>query len=226
MKGYDHLRHDTELLLDLLFLEGSGAATADFAKAHHVVALTGTPAWANLGNDLTYLSFDPANPDYLSCAAANSGDVNFIAGDFSGAAWFNPDVTGNRYVFNKGTAATGWAFYEDTDSCMRLNTRQGGPALQSTVGATLTLDTWQLVGFARTGAAARVYLNGRDVTTTAGTHVAPATAAAQNLYIGCTDGAGAGWLDGYLWRPRIWGRYVSVEEMRAIYEAERYLFGL
>jgi len=226
MRGYDNPRFNHEMLLDLQFCEGTGTVTLDWAKAHHAGAtLTGAPAWTNAANDLTFLDFDLGPPrDYIVISTANSGDLDFTTGAFSGAVWYYPQAGGNRYVFNKGTNVTGWCFYLNTSNRMSLGTRQAADD-QYTTGPVLTLNVWHFVGFTRTGDTARVYQNGLDATYSAATHIDP-DAAAQNFYIGCTDAVGAGWMEGYLWRPRIWGRCLTAAEMLAIYEIERGLFGV
>lgn len=226
-RGYDNPRFNQEMMLDLQFCEGTGTTTQDWSKAHQELnTLTGVPTWTNAANDLTYLNFDSTAPrEYIITLAAVSTDLNFTSGAFSGVVWYYPTAGGNRYVYCKGTATTGWAFYLNTDNEMSFGTRQGA-ANQFSHGNVLTLNEWQLVGFSRGGATARVYTNGLERTTTYATHVDPDSAAAQNFYIGCTDLVGAGWMDGYLWRPRIIGREVTAAEMLAIYKAERHLFGL
>jgi len=128
-------------------------------------------------------------------------------------------------MFCKGLATTGWVFYLNTENRMSFGTRQAA-ADQYSSGDVLTLNEWQFVGFSRRAATARIYTNGRETTITSATHINPDSAAAQNFYIGCTDLVGAGWMGGYLWRPRIVGREVAAAEMLAVYEAERHLFGL
>lgn len=227
--SYDRWRPDQDLLLDLQLREGTGTITRDWAKPYHDPAtLTGAPAWTNAANDLTYLAFDPANPDRIVILAADSTDLNFTSGSFSGAMWIAPDAYGNRYLYMKGGAETGWSFWlSGTSPYLVFTTEQAGPTYQSTDGgANLALTAWQCVGFTRSGATGRVYLNGVDVTATPATHVNPASAAAGDFYIGTTVGAGAGWYDGRLWRPRIWNRALAAWEMDAIYQAERDLFGV
>lgn len=229
MIGYDNWRPNQMLVLDLQFRETTGTNTKDFAKPYHDSAtLTGTPTWAVLGNDLSYLSFDPSNPDRVVIVAADSTDLNFTTGSFSGAAWIYPDAYGNRYPMDKSSATAGWAFWiVGTSPYLAFTTANAGPATQTTYGGTsLQLSAWQLIGFTRSGAAARIYLNGRDVTTTPATHINPGTAAAIDFYIGTAVGAGAGWYDGRMWRPRVWKRALAAWEMLAIYEAERDLFGV
>lgn len=224
--GYDNYRPNQQLLLDLQFRETTGTITHDWAKPYHTPAtLTGTPAWTTLGSDLTYLAFDSTNPDYLSIPAADTADLDFTTGDFSGAAWFYPDTHGERYIFNKGTNVTGWAFGIRAGTWeMLLFTRQAGPTLQVSYSVPVVASTWQFVGFSRAGASCRLYVNGRDRTTTPGTHVDPASSAAQNFYVGCSNLAGSAWIDGNLWRPRVWDRAVTAGEMLTLYNAERDLF--
>jgi len=86
MRGYDNPRFNHELLLDLQFCEGTGTTTQDWAKAHHEPnTLTNAPTWTNADNDLTYLVFDASAPyDHIITLAADSGDLNFTSGAFSG----------------------------------------------------------------------------------------------------------------------------------------------
>ncbi len=228
-RGYDNYRPNQMLVMDLQFRETTGTAVSDNAKTYRTpLAMTGAPAWSILGNDLTYLSFDPANPDYLLSLAADSTDLNFTTGSFSGAMWIYPDAYGNRYVFDKSSATAGWAFWiVGTSPYLAFTTANAGPATQSTYGgANLQLSAWQFIGFTRSGAAARIFLNGRDATATPATHINPQTAAAINTQIGTVVGAGAGWYDGRMWRPRVWKRELAAWEMLALYEAERLSFGV
>lgn len=229
VRGYDNPRFNHELVMDLQFHDGVGALILDWSKSHMAPnTLTGAPTWSFLGNDLTYLDFDSTTPDYIITLAADSGVTNFTSGDFSGAAWIKPDGAGtNRVIFNRGTAATGWTFYVNQLERLTLQTNQVGPVIQYTLSSAIPASVWQFVGFARDGAAVRVYRNGRDVTNYYGTHINPASSNAQNFYIGCGNAVAAGtYLDGGLWRPRVWNRYVTAAEHLAIFETERHLFGV
>lgn len=227
--GYDNWRPNQGLLLDLQFRETTGTQTKDWAKPYHdQPLLVGTPTWAVLGNDLSYLSFNPANPDRIAIQAADCVDLDFTTSSFSGGMWIYPDAYGNRYLMDKSSATAGWAFWiSGTSPYLAVTTANAGPATQTTYGgANLALSTWQLVSFNRSGAAVAVYLNGINVTTTPATHINPATSAAIDFTIGTVVGAGAGWYDGRMWRPRVWNRALAAWEFRAIYEAERDLFGV
>jgi hypothetical protein len=231
MIGYDKLRLNQGLLLDLQFRETTGTQTKDWAKPYHdQPTLSGAPAWAVLGNDLTYLSFDPANPDRVIIQAADCVDLDFTTTSFSGGAWIYPDAYGNRFLFNKVAVAgtEGWAFWiSGAAPYLAFSTYNAGPASQTTYGGNgLATSAWQFVSFSRSGASAAVYLNGVNVTVTNATHINPATSAAVDFTIGTTDGGAAGWYDGRMWRARVWNRQLAAWEMKAIYEAERDLFGV
>ena len=226
-RGYDNYRPNQALVLDLQFREYTGAATLDYAKGYRTpLVLVDAPAWTLLANDLTYLVF--ANNDAIYSLAADSTDLNFTSGSFSGAAWVSPSAYGNRYVLDKSTATAGWAFWiVGTSPYLGFTTANAGPATQTTYGgANLALNVWQFIGFTRSGAAARLFINGRDVTTTPATHINPATAAAVNTYVGAAVGAAAGWINGGLWRPRVWKRQLAAWEMLALYETERLSIGV
>ncbi len=225
MIGYDNL--NPTALMDLQLREGTGTVLADWAKGYRTKPIH-SAAWAFLANDLSHLVFDAAGPDNIISLAADSTDLAFTSGAFSGAVWICPDAYGNRYFMQKGAAETGWAFWvTSTSPYLVFTTEQAGPTYQSTLGgANLVLSSWQLIGFTRNGAAGKIYLNGRDVTVTAATHVNPVDSTAGDFYIGTTVGGGAGFYDGLMWRPRIWGRTLAASEMLAIYESQRSLFGV
>ena len=120
----------------------------------------------------------------------------------------------------------GWAFWiSATSPYLAFTTANAGPLTQTTYGGPgLVLSAWQFVAFTRTGATAKLFLNGRDVTSTPATHVNPASSAAVDFTIGTIVGAGAGWYDGRMWRPRVWNRNLAAWELLALYEEERSLF--
>lgn len=226
-RGYDNIWLNSQLMLDLQLREGSGALYYDFAKPHHVVTGGGgIPFWAALGNDLYYLGFNSAGPDWAIGASAATADLNFTTSDFSLAVWIDPDLNGNRFLFARGlTLQDGWTFHYDTNEALSFATIQAGVD-QNTVGtaAEIVVGTWCLAGVSRDGATARIYLNGAESTTTYAAHVDPLTSA-RNLYIGRSDG-GAGAYDGDVWRPRIWDRALPAAEWRSIFEMEREYFNI
>ena len=226
-RGYDNIWLNSQLLLDLLFREAQGALYHDFAKPHHVVTGEGgVPFWSVLASDLNVLSFNAGGPDYAQITNAASLDLDFTTEDFSLAVWIDPDLTGNRFLFARGlTNQDGWTFHYNTNEALVFSTIQAGVD-QVTVGTTdeIVVGTWCLAGVTRIGADARIYLNGRNSTTTYGTHIDPDTSA-RLFYLGRSDG-GAGAYDGDMWRPRIWERGLPADEHLSIFERERGYFGV
>lgn len=225
-KGFDHYYLNQELALSLLLEEATGTTTRGWEKAAHLFTLNGVPTWVSLANGLGMLNFVLGNPDYIECTAGASADLNFIAGDFSGIGWIYTTATGNRYLFNKGTGTTGWAFYLNPQAEMDFYTAQAGPIVQSTEGSPLALNTWHCVGFSRTGAIAKVYTNGVDVTSSPDAHVNPDSAAATAFTVGSTAGGAAGWWDGRIWGLRVWSKLMPPATFKTIFEIERHLFGV
>lgn len=226
-RGYDNIWLNSQLLLDLQFREGSGSLYYDFAKPHHVVTGEGgIPYWVGLASDLYCLGFNAAGSDYAQATNAVSLDLDFTTEDFSLAVWIDPNLEGNRYLFNRGlTLQDGWRFFYDTNEALVLGTTTGVTDYftQSVEGA-VVVGEWALVGCTRSGTAVRVYKNGRDVTAVYAAHGDPDTSV-RNLYIGRSDG-GAGSYDGDMWRPRIWERALPPAEWKSIFEMERGYFGV
>jgi len=228
--------HPTEmqLLLDLFFRRSLTDVVDDWAAPHHPVARTpggnpGGPAWTDLANNLTVLDFNAATPDFLECPAADSVDLNFMAGPFSLAIWIKADVLGVAVIMCKDGTTNGWSWWVDAVlGEMNLTTFQGAGTTQTSVGAAddVIIGTWRFISVARSLASVRLYTNGKDVTTVAPTHVDPLTAVGNKFHISINDAEGAGWFDGQLWRPRVWDRCLPPEEMAAIFAMERSLFGV
>ncbi len=225
-RGYDNIWLNSQLLLDLQFREAQGELYHDFAKPHHVVTGVGVPAWAALPSDLYYLLFNAAISDYVTATAAASLDLDFTTEDFSLAVWIDPDLGGNRYLFNRGlTLQDGWRFFYDTNEALTLGTTTGvTDYFTQSVDDAVVVGEWALVGCSRDGTDVRIYKNGRDVTAVYADHGDPDTSA-RNFYIGRSD-AGAGPYDGDMWRPRIWERAVPADEWLSIFEMERGYFGV
>jgi hypothetical protein len=226
--AYDAYRLNQTMLLDLQLREGTGSGVvhdwSPYPSAPGV--LTGAPTWAYIASGVSYLTFDPTNPDRIVFDQASVVDIPLDPGsDFSCAVWIAPDAYGNRYLFDRSSATAGWSFWiSATSPYLAFTTYNAGPASQTTYGGTgLSLTAgWQLVGFTRSSGIVSVFLNGVDVTTTHATHINPGDNNAIDLTIGTIVGAGAGWYDGAMWRPRIWGRWLYPGEMLMLYLSEYY----
>ncbi len=232
--SYDKLPMFFQTLLDIDMVEGIGVLAHDIARPpavaeDHTMTLTGVPTWVQLPlANLTVLSFNPGDPDFLELAAAQSVSMDFQVGAFSVLAWIYPDdLTAWRYIIERGLNITdGWYFCVSPAGQLLLSTNQAGVIQSSgSFGGDITIGRWWCAGAARLGNSVRIYINGNDVTSLVGNHINPA-ACARKLHVGIDDTeAGSAW-DGYIWRPRVWGRRVSASEMRDIFEMERGFFNV
>lgn len=223
--GYDYLQSGWQLLYDLQMGEGYGVVLNDSAKPHHQSLCHGAMAWMQLGNDLNWLSFVFANPDFID--SPDTADLRFTSGAFTLGMWMYCNAGGNRCLMVKGVPDTdGWYWYLGANWALNLITSQAAASQTTTTpNAAVTINTWQFIAAVRSGASVVQYVNGQASVGTAGTHVDP-VAAARELHLGINDAEVAGWWSGGMWRPRIWGRALTATEVKAIYERERTLFGV
>jgi hypothetical protein len=226
---YDKLPWNRRLALDLQMREYNGVTTFDHARPHHALAFHGTPTWTQNVNDLNYLDFEAATPDWLDCAGAATADLDFVAGAFTFATWLSYESVGFRYLFARGLTDTdGWEWAINNDSALWLRTNQAGAGAHqdtTSVIGSIPLATWTFVVTTRNGAAVNHYVNGVLSVGTAGVHVNPLTSA-RELHIGIADGEAAGFFDGTLWRPRIWGTVLGSRQIAELYTIERRMLGV
>jgi len=234
MRGFDNHSINSQLLYALSLEEMTGAAGAqiyDRAKPHHTSFLRGaTIAWASLPSGLPYLDLTPT-PDFIDCPIAATADLDFIAGDFSGAIWVNLDTTG-MLISRGDTDADGWFFEVVISRTLLLRTNQLGIGNHQDTDTDpfrpMVFGNWWLASFSRSGQNATIFINGVDVTLyPSGIHVDPDTSA-RELHIGVWDDETTGPLDGRIAGgpccPRIWGRALASWEHRQIFNMERHWF--
>ena len=232
MRGYEKHLLEHQLVFDLTMEEVSGA-TGDYifdrAGPHHPCQLHGaTIGWTLLPSGLYVMDFTSGSPDWIDCAAGDTGDLDFTTEDFSLGAWVNVDsLAANRSIMCRGLLDTdGWHCQVLMDGSIVLFTNQTPAAnqySQSSVGL-IQVGGSYLVGFSRDEGSVRCFINGVDVTETAGAHLDP-TNANRELHIGIYDNeTGSPW-EGQMWRPRIWcARALAEWEWRELYEMERHWF--
>lgn len=218
----DPLNHG--LVFSLPMFEGSGSASViDASRLHHPVTQVHAPVWTQLASGIYVLDFDGSN-DYLAIPGASSPGLNFTTQDFSACAWVNKDDTNTRYVISRGVPGTrGWDMYGITGSATVVRLNNG---YTITSGSGPTPGTWGLMGFSRVGASVRVYFNGSDSTSSAGSHPDAVTSPTDEHRIGCRSDSATTLFGGLMWNPRIWARSLSAAEHRMMFERERGLFGV
>lgn len=232
-KNYSTMPTNLQAVLDIPMYEGQGVLAHDVSRRaalDKTMTLTGPPTWVQLPlSNLTVLSFNPATPDWLELAAAESTDMDFQVGAFSLVSWiFVDDLTDDRYLFVRGLDGNdGWYMYIASAGGLQLVTSQlGADQVTGSAVGTIATGTWYLVGATRLGASVKLYRNGVDVTgTPPGVHINPA-ASVRDMRIGIRDDETTHPWDGYIWRPRVFSRQLSAYEMLSIFEMERGLFGV
>jgi hypothetical protein len=128
--------------------------------------------------------FTPASYIEITCP-----QLDFTSEDFSLLLRFKvDDLTTERQPFGRGKAEVdGWYIVIQPDGSIYFVTNQVAVRQFSisSVGSIL-VGNWYTVGFSRTGASIRIYVNGVDVTHSVGFHIDPLTCA-RSAKIGIYD---------------------------------------
>jgi hypothetical protein len=223
--GFDNVHYNQGLLLSLPFREGAGTTTRDWAKPYHPLAFGGTPTWTNLANDLTVLDF--GNLDEITCPGADSTDLDFTSGDFSLAAWVKHDDASMAHVIlNRAQLdVCGWEWYTAVGN-IALRTNQAGSREGAAAIGCVETGQWQFFCVARYALTAQMYVDGVPVETIYSTNgmLDPVACGAQTFRV--ANNPHSNYFDGMMWNPRAWNRLLSRNEILAIYEVERGLFGV
>lgn len=236
------------LLLGLPFREGAGVITHDEAKpvrllTQHVPG-GGSFVWGNLATGCPYLQFVAvgvgANDGvYLDCLAADTGDLNFISGDYSIGGWFNWDSTGgeSEYIIGRGVVETdGWDMYLNISAHLPTGNTLSQRHAHATGGAGnlksecysegWTPGIWWFFGMSRSGLYPLHYRNAIPLEMDYGgaTMLDPDTAN-RDLVIGARNSKDDHWYRGMMWNLRVWGRALSQEDWSFILHREGHWFG-
>ena len=148
----------------------------------HQMTVTGA-TWGSQGR--TY-----ASGNYIT--VPNHANLDFTSSAFSMFIWINPTSVASTQalVFHGLTDTDGWfALLNSAGGVARLFVRTNQAAanqVTQSVDNTIFANTWQQVGFTRSGANIRTYNNGVDNTTSPSTHIDP-VATSRVLKIGIHD---------------------------------------
>lgn len=220
------------LLLALPLQEGIGLVTYDTAKPHHPIAISGAPVWSSVPSGLGVLVFDGLN-DYLDSPAAATVDLDFTAGDYSLAVWFNKVASGGATDMIIGRYALdldGWELcILDAAGVVQLRHMHSSlaPVRTGCFSLNWICGVWQLLIVTRSGAYPLMYRDGIPIGVTydAGGLSNPDTAN-RDLVIGTRYTKNTNWFTGNMWNIRVWNRALRPEEVLHIWNKERWRFGV
>jgi hypothetical protein len=191
--------------------ETSGTSLTDTSGAGNTSTTTGTTAIAGrFGNARSF----NGSSDYST--SANS--LSFTSEPFTISMWVNPTNLSNSPVIISSGAyqVDGYYCHILSTGGVSCLTNQSG-ASQSTDGsASFTTGSWQLLTIARNGSSIRIYRNGIDITSTAGTHTNP-TSTTRKFVIGRYDPSAGYYYNGSTDDVRVYNRTLSAAEILAMY---------
>lgn len=183
---------------------GAGASLFDKSRYRSHGAIT-TATWA-AGLHGYCLNFVAANPDYVLIPAAHT-QLDFTSQDFSMIARFNNDdfTLLNRRILQRGAwNANGYTWILTAGGGHTFITYNLAAGQRTDSNFIMVNNTWYTVGFSRSGAVVRVYINGVDQTAVPGVHINPVTCP-TGAFIGADSAVGANAFDGRIEFLRIFG---------------------
>ncbi len=178
----EHLRDLPDIAGRWHLDEKAGAIAYDSSKhATHGIIVGASPA-TGLIDGAQYFTLN----DYIEIIAPQ---LNFTSEDFSLVASFKiDDLTSGKALFFRGSKnADGWYAYIESTGRVYFHTNQAAAYQRSISSAgSIVAGAWYTLGFSRSGASVRIYINGLDDTPSAGSHIDPLTCA-RTAKIGIWD---------------------------------------
>ena len=209
MISYAELEHriydsSLKLWLPLSYIDGTVVDKSGYGVPF---TLTSAPYWTPLG-----WFFDGTNDEILATAALTT-HLDFTSEDFSGIirVKHQDSASANTLMIRSLWNQSGWEFVIDTSEAVLLYTcNPGVNPVTYTANSTVVDGEIYTIGFSRTGAAVKIYVNGIDKTDTAGTHTNPG-ASDRILGIG-SDGYSNNELKGTMKLVAMWSRGLAPQE--------------
>ncbi len=243
--GFDNLAINRDLLLGLPFREGGGVITQDVSKprrqlTQHVPG-GGSFNWGNLATGIPYLQFIPIGAGatdgvYLTCPAADTGDLDFTTGDYSIGGWINWGAGTNQSEILIGRYATevdGWDIYlnavSNTLSHRHHHSSLPGNLKSECFSAGWIPGEWEFFGVSRIGGDLYPihYRNAIPlVMTYDSSGMLDPDTCNRDLVMGARAVTLAeNWYYGMMWNTRVWGRALPQEDWNFILHQEGHWFG-
>jgi len=161
--------------------------------------------WSKYGRD-----FVAANKDYIEIPASST-QLNFTSEDFSFVFRVNLDAPlTDQALFCRGLLSTdGYELLLRLAGFIDFRTSQGGAfQFSSTAAGTLVAGSWVTLGLSRGGTSVRLYINGVDSTSTAGSHTDPATCT-RSFKVGIRDNLTSNAFDGKIGDILVYSRALT-----------------
>jgi hypothetical protein len=158
-----------------------------------------------------------------SSAIDTGTGLNFTTQNFSFSFWlklnsFTTDVVNQGpVIFYRGQFQV-YGYYAGVaaDGSIAFVTNQSGAVQVSSTGpGAIATGKWFHIGIVRSGSSVRIYVNGQDVTSTAGSHVNPASAGAVTFLLGTYNNYIH--MNGILDEFGVWSSALSAAEIQTIY---------
>lgn len=122
--------------------------------------------------------------DFISCGVHAAHNITTLALKIEFLIWLEENPPASTSVLAKGTISTnGYHVRISNGGAVRFSTSQSG-VNQTTVSTAIPLKQWVRVSCVLSGSNATIYFNGEDSTSSHATHIAPATASLNTLFIG------------------------------------------
>lgn len=210
---------DPSLVLYLPMHQLDGGVISDKSAYGHLCTVTGA-TWGSQGR--TY-----ASGNYIT--VPNNTNLDFTSSAFSMFIWINPTSVASTQalIFHGLTNTDGWFTILNSAGgvgrfFVRTNQAAANQVTQS-VDNTIFANTWQQVGFTRSGANIRTYNKGVDNTTEPATHIDP-VATSRVLKIGIHDDLASNPFVGKIGEVLIYNRSLSAAEAQRNYQATKWRY--
>lgn len=153
--------------------------------------------------------------DYVSLG--NVAARNFTTTPFSIMCWIYPrSVAALARLVHHGTpGANGYSWRVTNLGALVFGTSSPAETTSSTANGQIVANKWQHVAVTRSGASVRLYVNGNDLTSVAGSHSNP-TSILTTTYVGANVPAAADWFSGAIDEPAFFNVALTQEQIREL----------
>jgi len=210
-------------VLSLTGLPQSGSVILDRSPYGNNGTITGA-TWTQTEQGLWYLDLNSATPDYINCGTGSS--LN-IAGNLTILAWIKPtDVTTAARIASNGNYNNyGFELFLQSSE-LRFATYNTGVHPTSESTASLTTNTWQLVGVSLRGSTATLTRNGVNISDVQANHASIGSSSKPFVLGIYANDLSSGPLDGGIALVVVLNTNKSIPYIPSFYNETRHLFGV